>query len=44
MKSKINKLKDKFKDKKEFFKQVNTENKESLKGFFQACGIRLVNY
>ena len=44
MKDKIDKLKTKFKNKKEVFKQVNSESKENLKGFFKACGIRLVNY
>lgn len=44
MKGKIDKLKLKLKDKKEVFKQVNKDRKEDIQNFFQACGIRTVNY
>lgn len=44
MKNKIEKLKTKFKDKKNVLKQVNSDQKENLKNFFNACGIRIVNY
>ena len=44
MKNKIDKLKLKLKDKKEVLKQVNKDSKENLQNFFQACGIRTVNY
>ena len=44
MKNKIEKIKEKLKDKKEIIKQANSNHKESFKSFFQACGIRTVNY
>jgi len=44
MKDKIDKLKTKLKDKKESMKQVNNNHKDNIKNFFQACGIRMVNY
>ena len=44
MKDKIDRLKGKLKDKKEVIKQANSQNKESFKSFFQACGVRTINY
>jgi len=44
MKEKIDRFKEKLKDKKEVIKQANNNHKESFKSFFQACGIRTVNY
>jgi len=44
MRSKINNLKTKIKDKKEGLKQANKESKENIRSFFQACGIRTINY
>lgn len=44
MKDKIDKIKEKLKDKKEDLKQANNNHKETFKSFFQACGIRTINY
>lgn len=44
MKNKIEKIKVKLKDKKEDLKEANNNHKESFKRFFQACGIRTINY
>ena len=44
MKHKIKKIKNHLKDKKDVLKQANSNRKENLKSFFQACGIRTVSY
>ncbi len=44
MKNKVNKLKTKLKDKKDSLKQAGINNKENFKSFFQACGIRTIEY
>lgn len=43
MKEKLRKLKSKIKNKKEIFKQVNSESPGNLQNFFQACGIRRIS-
>lgn len=43
MKEKIKKLKSKIKNKKEIFKQVNSEKSGGIQDFFSACGIRRVS-
>ena len=44
MKNRIDKLKLKLNNKKEVLKQVNKVSKENFQNFFQACGIRTINY
>jgi uncharacterized protein YjbJ (UPF0337 family) len=44
MKGKFEKLKGKLKDKKDVIKQASNSRKDNVKNFFQACGIRMINY
>ena len=44
METKIHKIRRKLKHKKLVLKQVKDNHKKTVTNFFQACGIRLVNF